>query len=118
MLYVDASPVGGRGVFTDEPLATDRLLLTCPVLVVPEADWEPLSRTVVGQYLFDWDEDGATGLVLGEISLVNHSAAPNARVLLDLDECTAELWTVAPVAPKSELTVRYRPDEELWFDPA
>jgi hypothetical protein len=118
MLYVGDSAVGGRGVFTDEPLPAARWLVTCPVLVVPEADWEPLSRTVVGEYLFDWDEDGATGLVLGEISLVNHSATPNARVLLDLDDCTAELWTIAPVAAGSELTVRYRADEELWFDPA
>lgn len=118
MLYVDTSPVGGRGLFTDEALAADQCLLTCPVLIIPATDWDAIAYTVVGEYVFDWAEDGSTGLVLGAISLINHSATPNTQVFLDGEAETADLWTLTAIPAGAELTVRYRSDDELWFHPA
>ena len=118
MYEVRESPVAGRGLFATRKIAQDTLLMDAPVLVVPAEQRDALRETVVDDYVYEWEDDGSAGLVLGVSSMCNHSADPNAYLWLVPDTESAELWTIRPIAEDEEITVSYRAEGggELWFD--
>lgn len=118
MFEVRESPVAGRGLFATKRIAADTLLMEAPVLVVPAEQRAALRETLVDDYVYEWDDDGAAGLVLGVSSMCNHSPDPNAYLWLVPDTESAELWTIKPVRKGEEITVSYRAEGggDLWFD--
>ena len=70
----------GRGVFTDTPIAKDDVIEICPILELSAADAEIIEQTIVGSYIYTYQE-GRSCLVFGYGSLYNHSKQPNIRVL-------------------------------------
>ncbi|MFA9428660.1 SET domain-containing protein [Egicoccus sp. AB-alg2] len=119
VLYeVRESPVAGRGLFATRRIAADTLLMQAPVLVVPAEQRAALQQTIVDDYVYEWNDDGSAGLVLGVSSMCNHSPDPNAYLWLVPDTESAELWSLRPIAKNEEITVSYRADGggELWFE--
>jgi SET domain-containing protein len=118
LFEVRQSPVAGRGLFATRKIAADTLLMEAPVLVVPGAQRDALRETLVDDYVYEWDDAGAAGLVLGVSSMCNHSNDPNAYLWLVPDTESAELWTIKPIKKNEEITVSYRAEGggELWFD--
>lgn len=119
MYEVGPSPRGGRGLFATRRLASDVLLVTSPILLIPAEQRESLLQTIVDDYVYEWDEDGTAALVLGPSSMCNHDPDPNAYLWLVPDGPVAELWTTRPIAAGEEITVSYRAegdDAPLWFD--
>lgn len=118
MYEVRASAVAGRGLFATQTIPAETLLMEAPVLVVPGSQRPALQETLVDDYVYEWDDDGSAGLVLGVSSMCNHSADPNAYLWLVPDTETAELWSLREIAEDEEITVSYRADGggELWFD--
>lgn len=119
MLEVRDSHRGGRGLFATEPIADDELLMSAPLLLVPGDQREGLQRTIVDDYVYEWDADGTAALVLGVSSMCNHDPEPNAYLWLFTDLLTAELWSIRDIAAGEEVTVSYRAegdDEPLWFE--
>jgi uncharacterized protein len=119
MLEVGPSSLGGRGVFASDDIAEDLLLMTAPLLLIPGDQRDHLARTVVDDYVYEWDDDGTAALVLGISSMINHATEPNAFLWLIPDTTSAELWSVRPIAKGEEVTVSYRaegPDSPLWFE--
>lgn len=118
LFEVRQSPVEGRGLFATRKIAADTLLMEAPVLVVPGEQRDALRETLVDDYVYEWDDDGAAGLVLGVSSMCNHSNDPNAYLWLVPDTESAELWTVKPIRKGEEITVSYRAEGggDLWFD--
>lgn len=119
MIEVRASRRGGRGVFATEPIADDVLLMSAPLLLIPGEQRDGLQRTIVDDYVYEWDEDGTAVLVLGISSMCNHEREPNAYLWLFTDTLMAELWSIRPIADGEEVTVSYRAegdDEPLWFE--
>jgi len=115
---VRASAVAGRGLFATQIIPAGTLLMEAPVLVVPGSQRPALQETLVDDYVYEWDDDGSAGLVLGVSSMCNHSPDPNAYLWLVPDTETAELWSLREIAEDEEITVSYRADGggELWFD--
>jgi uncharacterized protein len=120
VLEVRPSPLGGRGLFANEPITSDVLLMSAPVLLIPPDERGALEQTVVDHYIYEWDEDGTAALVLGVSSMCNHAGSPNAYLWLVEDGLRAELWSISEIAPDEEVTVSYRasgdPDAPLWFE--
>jgi uncharacterized protein len=119
MLEVGPSTRGGRGVFATEDVAAEVLLMTAPLLLIPGGQRQHLAKTVVDDYVYEWDEDGTAALVLGISSMINHATDPNAFLWLIPDDTSAELWSVRAIAKGEEITVSYRaegPDSPLWFE--
>jgi len=119
---VRESPGRGRGLFATARIRDDTLLMTAPVLVIPAEQRDALGDTIVAEYVYEWDDAGAAGLVLGVSSMCNHDPEPNAHLWLVPDEEMAELWSIRPIAAGEEITVSYRAsgdvDDPLWFDPS
>ncbi|TMD94821.1 MAG: hypothetical protein E6I76_11755 [Chloroflexi bacterium] len=79
--YVAPSTLHGRGVFAAVPIAAGEVIEVCPVLRFPAAQREHIDATLIDEYYFDWDGDGAIALGLG--SLYNHADEPIAEYIKD-----------------------------------
>jgi uncharacterized protein len=119
MLEVGPSSRGGRGVFASQHIDDEVLLMTAPLLLIPGAQRDHLARTIVDDYVYEWDDDGTAALVLGISSMINHATEPNAFLWLIPDDTSAELWSIREIAEGEEVTVSYRaegPAAPLWFE--
>jgi uncharacterized protein len=120
VLEVRESRRGGRGLFATQDIGEDALLMSAPVLLIPPEQREALEETIVDAYVYEWDDDGTTGLVLGVSSMCNHATDPNAYLWLVPETTSAELWSLRPIRTGEEVTVSYRasgdPDAPLWFE--
>ena len=68
----------GRGVVACEDIAQASVIEAAPVIVIPKEQVLAVRATIIGEYVFGWI-DGAAALALGQGSLYNHSATPNAE---------------------------------------
>lgn len=98
------SPVHGWGVFAREPLHVGDVVERAVYLLMPVEEWETGSS--LGSYVFEFDE-AHVALVLGSVSLYNHSSQPNAIVWFDAAEGVAYVECIREVAPGDELFIAY-----------
>lgn len=120
-LFIAESELGGRGVFTAEPLEAGSLIEICPVIVLPEEDLPTIHGTGLHDYYFLWEEDQKKcAIALGYGSLYNHSYQPNARYDADYEGQTLEFFTLEDIEAGSEITVNYNGEPDVktpvWFD--
>lgn len=120
-LYFAASDIAGRGIYTAEPIEKDTLIEICPMLVLPEKDFDAIHGSALHDYYFLWGEEtNQCAIALGFGSLYNHSYEPNARYLIDYDEETIEIYTRRLINAGEEITVNYNGDPKeqtpVWFD--
>ena len=105
-LEVRVTPGVGRGVFARVAFEPGAVVDRGPVVVVPAEQWDALSSTVLGRYAFEWEGTGAA-VVLGLISLVNHSERANTRFRMLEHERVCELVALEPIAAGDELSQDY-----------
>ena len=120
-LFITESNLGGRGVFTGEPLEAGDLIEICPVIVLPEKDLPVIHTTKLHDYYFLWgDDQQQCAIALGYGSLYNHAYEPNARYLLDYEHQTIDFYCIKNIAAGEEITVNYNGEPEVktlvWFD--
>jgi len=119
-LEVRHVPGKGRGVFAIRDIAEGELLDEAHVLIVSAEEAERLEETPLGQHYFHWEGDADDELwrgavALGVMSLVNHSATPNAGVWQDYGRELMILEALRPIRTGEEIRIDY--EIELWFDP-
>ncbi len=71
-IYIDKSPVGGRGVFAKEDIKKDELIETAPYIIIGDSD----ASGELLNYEFG-HEEGKNLFCLGYGSMYNHSSKPN-----------------------------------------
>lgn len=117
-LRIDHSPRHGRGVFAGRDFRRDEVIEDCPVIVVPEDEWDALAETCLAAHVFAWE--GGSALALGATSLLNHSARPNAVYEMDYDGLRLRVRALRRIHRGEEITINYggAPDAEadLWFE--
>ena len=111
----------GRGVFTSKGFRKGDLIEVCPMLVFSTAERTLLDQTLLYNYMFLWgDDDSQSALALGYGSLYNHSSSPNVRYLVDYENQTLEVHSIADIAPGAELCFNYNGDptdkSPVWFE--
>ena len=116
-LEVAPSRLGGRGVFALRRFDPDELIEACPVVRVPSEDVTAVCSTVLGHYVYEWDEGVAVALGFG--SLYNHAAEPNARYERDTDPEVLRVVASRPIEAGDEVLIDYTGGgaQELWFAP-
>ncbi len=119
-IFFATSPLGGRGVFTAQPIRAGSLIEICPVIVLPETELPVIHKTELHDYYFLWGEDEKScAIALGFGSLYNHAYDANAEYILDLDEQTIDFYAVRDIEVDEEITVNYNgwPDDPspVWF---
>ena len=99
----------GRGVVATEDLAPGQVLERFHTLRIEPDDYRGLRNSVIYQYAFA-DADGGASLVLGWLSLVNHSSLPNCTVrwLTTEQGEMAELVALQAVRNGQQLTIDYK----------
>lgn len=110
----DASPKG-RGVFAQRRFAEGETIERCPVIVLPDPEWELLEETTLRDYYFYWDED-AVAIAAGCGMLYNHSETPNAQAITLPEERAMEFVALQAIDVDEEITIRYRCPP--WFEVA
>ena len=107
----------GRGVVATRDVPKGTEIVTCPVIVYDWADTGRIEKTRLGDYNFRFgDRSQRSCIVLGVISLCNHSDSPNAELVCREDDETMTLVASRPIAAGEEICIRYR--RPLWFTPA
>ena len=115
-IYIRPSPLGGRGVFTAEPIPAGTVVELSPVVVLSAEDRAAIHETRLHDYYFIWEGDGAA-LALGYGSLYNHAAEPNLDFEMDYDFLQIRFTALREIAAGEELLIDYLTGggEELWF---
>ena len=111
MFEVRSSPVEGRGLFARGYVSAGGVIGVFHLLMLPADELQALRATRVYHYVFDTGEDAdgwqTCGLALGEISFCNHSAAANARFVVDAEARTVTLSAARAIAAGDEIFIDY-----------
>jgi len=112
----------GRGVFTRKAINADTVLETSPVIVMSDADRQLLDKTLLHDYIFEWQPEGEKMccMALGWVPIYNHSYRSNCEYFMNYDEQTMFIKTVRDIKAGEELTINYNgtwnDKAKVWFD--
>jgi len=120
-LYIAASPIGARGVFTTEQIPESILIESSPVIVMSREERLLLDQTLLHDYIFEWGPNSEKCcLGLGFVSLYNHSYHSNCEYEMDYDLNEIRVRTIVPVQKGEELLINYNGNwndaKPVWFD--
>lgn len=123
-LYLEAIPqIDGYGVYTYEPIPAGTEIEISPVFLYPQdllntviymAQSEGVKDSDIGldQYAVDWidvDEMQKTAVLLGYLSIYNHSSNNNAEFFTDYTDRLVGIKTIRDIAVGEQITVSYGP---------
>ena len=112
----------GRGVFTKKALKADTIIETAPVIIMSADDRKLLDQTLLHDYIFEWQPDGADMccMALGWIPLYNHSYTSNCEYFMDYEDNIIFIKTIRDINAGEELTINYNgtwnDEAKVWFD--
>ena len=127
-LYLEAIPqIDGYGVYTYEPIPAGTEIEISPAFLYPQdllntviymAQSEGVKDSDIGldQYAVDWidvDEMQKTAVLLGYLSIYNHSSNNNAEFFTDYTDRLVGIKTTRDIAVGEQITVSYGPH---WVD--
>lgn len=123
-LYLEAIPqIDGYGVYTYEPIPANTEIEISPVFLYPQdllntviymAQSEGIKDKDIGldQYAVDWidvDEMQKAAVLLGYLSIYNHSSNNNAEFFTDYADRLVGIKTIRDIAVGEQITVSYGP---------
>lgn len=122
-LLVKEIPKKGRGLFANRDFNEGEIIEKCPVLILSSDDSKKIEETIIYNYTFEWPENGTdqSAIVLGLISMCNHSSNPNAEFDHVFSEGSILIRAIKPIKKGEEITISYienpKNEKELWFKP-
>ena len=121
ILYLAPSPGRGRGVYTQEMIASGTLIEISPVIVLSAADRLLLDNTRLHDYIFVWGERGdQCAMALGYVPMYNHAAPSNCEYEMEWETELIRIRTVRDIAAGEELFINYQGNWDsptpVWFE--
>lgn len=101
-LKVKKDPVKGRGIFAQTPIKANVILEKCHLLILHESEVHDL----LDRYVFGYSKHHVA-LALGNGSLYNHSASPNAYCYFSDDREQLIFETLRPIKKGEEICINY-----------
>lgn len=100
----------GRGVFAARPIREGEILDKFHTIQIPPDQARALAGSTPSHFWFEDDRNGSAFLVLGLMSLVNHSLSPNVdREWLSTREGeVVSFYAIHDIAPGEQLFIDYR----------
>lgn len=111
-LIVRQVPGKGRCVFAARDIAKGALVLADPIILVPGDESDHTDQTVVGRYVFQWNDEDDLAVVLGLGSLINHGLPENVALVSNYAEMTMEFYATHDIKAGDELVYDYGHDNE------
>jgi len=105
-VYMKNASARGRGVFARCDIKEGETIEVCPVIVIPDDQWEIIDSTDLTNYYIVFGEKDC-GIALGYGSLYNHSANPNSRMERRPDLRVVEFIAIRDIKKDEEITFRY-----------
>ncbi|MES1218060.1 MAG: SET domain-containing protein-lysine N-methyltransferase [Bacteroidota bacterium] len=120
-LFIGITENMGRGVFTSENIEGGTIIEISPVIVMSGEDRKLLDKTLLHDYIFEWDmEENKCCMALGYVPVYNHSYRSNCEYEMDFDAELIKIKTVHFVQAGEELFINYNGDwndsKPVWFD--
>lgn len=113
-LVIQVVPGRGRCVIAARDIAKGTRVIADPVIFVPGDQSEHTDETVVGRYVFQWNEEDDLCVVLGYGSLINHGLPENVALVSNYGEMTMEFYAIKDIKAGEELVYDYgHEDDEL-----
>lgn len=113
------SDIHGVGVFCIEDILNGEIIESCQLIILNEKDTKAIDDTFLYNYYFSWENNGSA-ICLGNGSLYNHSIAPNAKYIKDLDNNKIVFIAIKDIKKDEEILVNYngKPeiDKKVWFE--
>lgn len=112
----------GRGMYALEAIPAGKVIETAPVIVMSASDRTFLDKTLLHDYIFEWQPNGENlcCMALGYVPIYNHSYQSNCEYFMDYESQTISIKTVKAILPAQELTINYNgdwnDDKKIWFD--
>ncbi len=112
----------GRGVFTTDSIPADTIIEESPVIVMDNDDRRQLDETLLHDYIFEWEPEGAKKccMALGWVPIYNHSYSSNCEYFMNYEDETISIKTVRDIKAGEELSINYNGDWDndniVWFD--
>jgi hypothetical protein len=123
-LYLQEIPdIGGWGVYTSVDISAEETIEISPIIVYPQsllnigiymamAEGLKPADVMLDQYGVHWKED-KLAIMLGYLSMYNHSSNPNARLFTDYTDRLMGLIASCDIKAGEQITVSYGPN---WFE--
>ncbi len=111
-LIVRLMPGRGRCVFAARDIPKGSLVLADPIILVPGAESDHTDLTVVGRYVFQWNDEDDLAVVLGLGSLLNHGLPENVSLVSNYADMTMEFYALNDIKAGDELVYDYGHDHE------
>jgi uncharacterized protein len=120
-LYIKNVKGKGRGVFCKQTIAKDEVFETAPLIVMPAADYNTATSSVLTDYFFNFNKEESTlALVLGFGSLYNHAVHSNAAYSLNRENKTMEYYALEEIKAGTEICINYSGEYgkqyKEWFE--
>lgn len=121
-IYVGVTEKKGRGMFAHVAIPAETIVELAPVIVMSEQDRIHLDKTLLHDYIFEWQPNGEKlcCMALGNIPIYNHSYDSNCEYFMDYENNNMYIKTIKPIEAGEELTINYNGDfddkKPVWFD--
>jgi SET domain-containing protein len=107
-LYIGASTIHGRGVFSSKALAAGELVEQAPLILINNTEDELLKQTQLYHYYFVVaNTETPVAIGLGFSSMYNHANPANATYAINLRTQLITVKTVRAIAADEEITINY-----------
>ena len=123
-LYLkDIPQINGWGVFTNDNILADTVIELSPIFTYPQklltiamymaqGDGVDINDIVLDQYGMHWPADSdeeQTAVMLGYLSIYNHSGNANSEFFRDFENRLMGVRTIRNINVNEQLTVNYGP---------
>ena len=105
-----------RGIIATEDIKKNRIIERCPIILVEMVHEDFLEKTNFKHYYFTYSKK-YHAVVLGYLSLVNHSFEPNCILVYDFKNKAISLKSIKNIKKGEELTYQYMSKEEARLYP-
>jgi uncharacterized protein len=102
---------GIRGIFASRNILKNELIESCPIILIPEKELNPMEKTVLGNYKYAWNTKYDC-IVLGYCMLTNHSYNPNTIYKRDFRKKKMNFYAIKNIKRGEEIYINYNGDPE------
>ena len=120
-IHILPSRARGRGLFTTSEISEGTIIEVAPVILMSAADRVLLDKTLLHDYIFEWDDNKEwCCMALGYVPIYNHAYQANCDYEMDFEHQTITIKSVRDIAKGEELFINYNGSwndpKPVWFD--
>jgi len=112
-IYISTSETlkGIRCIKAARKIKKGELIESCPVILLPNKEFEHFNKTILASYDYDWDETHGA-FVLGYCILTNHSFSANTIYKRNPEMKRMDYYAIKDIQKDEEVLINYNGEVE------